>query len=152
MRPLSLCRAESEREHQPKPKPPKLNKSNDKTIDKLPSNRTQENVYPKGPSVQFYKLFLEKAIRDQVKSYEAIAIIEWDVLVAHDQSFEKLHHAAFNAVEPFWVKGSTLAGTNFHGTAAITDHWKVREKDRQDKTRRRKKATPAVPRVQYLAG
>lgn len=75
--------------------------------------------------MQFYKLFLDEPIRQQLKSFGAIAIIEWDVLVAHDRSFEKLHHAAFDAVEPFWVKGSTLAGTNFHGTAAITDHWKV---------------------------
>lgn len=86
----------------------------------------QENSYPKGPSVQFYKLFLDEAIKAQVSSFGMIAIIEWDVLVAHDQSFEKLHRAAFDSVEPFWVKGSTLAGTNFHGTAAITDHWKVR--------------------------
>ncbi|CAM9729877.1 unnamed protein product [Scytosiphon promiscuus] len=85
----------------------------------------EENVYPKGPSVQFYKLFLDETIRSQMSSFGAIAIIEWDVLVAHDRSFERLHHAAFDAVEPFWVKGSTLAGTNFHGTAAITDHWHV---------------------------
>eukprot|EP00903_Cladosiphon_okamuranus_P005533 g5510.t1 len=85
----------------------------------------EENSYPKGPSVQFYKLFLDEKIRAQVSSFSVIAIIEWDVLVAHDQSFEKLHHAAFDAVEPFWVKGSNLAGTNFHGTATITDHWKV---------------------------
>lgn len=85
----------------------------------------QENVYPKGPSVQFYKLFLDEGIRAQLVSFDALAIIEWDVLVAHDQSFDKLYRAAFDAVEPFWVKGSTLTGTNFHGTAAITDHWKV---------------------------
>lgn len=83
----------------------------------------QENVYPKGPSVQFYKLFLEDTIKEQLEGFGAIAVIEWDVLVAHDKSFEKLYIAAFDVVEPFWVKGSILAGTNFHGTATITDNW-----------------------------
>ncbi|CAM9670176.1 unnamed protein product, partial [Ectocarpus fasciculatus] len=83
----------------------------------------QENVYPKGPSVQFYKLFLEDAIKEALEGFGAIAVMEWDVLVAHGKSFEKLYMAAFDAVEPFWVKGSILAGTNFHGTATITDNW-----------------------------
>lgn len=85
----------------------------------------QENVYPKGPSVQFYKLFLDEDVRVHFEPYEAVAIIEWDVLVAHEQSFEQLYHATFGGVESFWVKGSTLAGTNFHGTAAMTDMWHV---------------------------
>ncbi|CAM9328797.1 unnamed protein product, partial [Ectocarpus sp. 12 AP-2014] len=83
----------------------------------------QENVYPKGPSVQFYKLFLEDTIKEKLERFGAIAVIEWDVQVAHDKSFEKLYIAAFDVVEPFWVKGSILAGTNFHGTATITDNW-----------------------------
>lgn len=44
----------------------------------------QENVYPKGPSVQFYKLFLDEEIRKQFAEYDALAVIEWDVIVAHD--------------------------------------------------------------------
>ncbi|CAB1101450.1 unnamed protein product [Ectocarpus sp. CCAP 1310/34] len=85
----------------------------------------QENVYPKGPSVQFYKLFLEDTFKEKLERFGAIAIMEWDVRVAHDKSFEKLYIAAFDVVEPFWVKGSVLAGTNFHGTATITDNWRM---------------------------
>lgn len=85
----------------------------------------QENEYPKGPSVQFYKIFLDTDVRSHFECYDAVAIIEWDVTVAHDQSFERLYNAAFDDGEPFWVKGSILAGTNFHGTAAVTDNWRV---------------------------
>lgn len=76
----------------------------------------QESVYPKGASVQFYKLFLDPAVRSQVSAYGALALIEWDVLVAHDRSFEMLYRSAFGSVEPFWIKGSILEGTNFHDT------------------------------------
>lgn len=44
----------------------------------------QENVYPKGPSVQFYKMFLDEDVRRQFAEYDALAVIEWDVIVAHD--------------------------------------------------------------------
>ncbi|CAM9868764.1 unnamed protein product, partial [Hapterophycus canaliculatus] len=80
----------------------------------------QENVYPKGPSVQFYKLFLDEDVATSVAEYDALAIIEWDVIVAHTNSFERLYNAAFSSTEPFWVKGSTLKGTEFHGTASVS--------------------------------
>lgn len=81
----------------------------------------QENVYPRGPSVMYYKLFLAEEVRSHIREYDALALIEWDVIVAHDQSFEKLYSAAFGGVEPFWVKGGTLAGTNFHETVFRTE-------------------------------
>lgn len=70
-------------------------------------------------------MYLEDSVKVHFASYDAVAIIEWDVLVAHERSFEELYHATFHGVEPFWVKGSTLAGTNFHGTAALTGLWHV---------------------------
>ena len=36
-------------------------------------------------------------------------------------SFEKLYAAAFGGVEPFWMKGSTLAGVNFHETVVLPE-------------------------------
>lgn len=78
-------------------------------------------MYPKGPSVQFYKLFLDSKVRDQIKQYDALALIEWDVIVAHERSFEMLYRAAFGGVEPFWMKGSTLEGTNFHDTVISSE-------------------------------
>lgn len=83
----------------------------------------QENVYPIGPSLQFYKLFLSKEVSGEFAQYDAIASLEWDVVVAHDKSFERLYHAAFTTAEPFWVKGSTLAGTEFHETATVPHMW-----------------------------
>lgn len=44
----------------------------------------QENVYPKGASVQFYKMYLDEKVSKQLKKYDALAVIEWDVLVAHE--------------------------------------------------------------------
>lgn len=36
-------------------------------------------------------------------------------------SFEKLYGASFGGLEPFWVKGSTLEGVNFHETVAVLE-------------------------------
>lgn len=49
-------------------------------------NRTcaQENVYPTGASVQFYKMYLDNEVSQQLAMYDALALIEWDVIVAHD--------------------------------------------------------------------
>lgn len=85
----------------------------------------QENVYPIGPSVQFYKMYLDPVVAEEVKEYDALAVIEWDVVVAHPTSFGKLYDAAFSSSEPFWVKGSTLAGTEFHETAGVTEFWHI---------------------------
>lgn len=71
-------------------------------------------------------MFLDESVRANLSEYDMLSIIEWDVLVSHGKSFDHLYNAAFaGGGEPFWMKGSTLAGTNFHGTAAITDHWHV---------------------------
>lgn len=81
-------------------------------------------MYPTGPSLMFYKLFLDEHVAASLKEYDALAVIEWDVLVAHSTSFSRLYDAAFSS-EPFWVKGSTLAGTEFHQTAKLRDMWHV---------------------------
>ncbi|CBJ49205.1 expressed unknown protein [Ectocarpus siliculosus] len=85
----------------------------------------EEDVYPKGPSVMFFKMFLDEGVHAELSEYDALAIIEWDVLVATDRSFEELYHAAFRVNEEFWVKGSNLEGTNFHSSADVTDMWRV---------------------------
>ncbi|CAM9164100.1 unnamed protein product [Ectocarpus sp. 6 AP-2014] len=85
----------------------------------------EDDVYPRGPSVMFYKLFLDERIRSNFSEYDALAIIEWDVLVATDRSFEELYHAAFRVNEEFWVKGSNLEGTNFHSSSMMSDMWHV---------------------------
>lgn len=66
-------------------------------------------------------MFLDNGVRAQLAEYQALSIIEWDVLVAHDSSFERLYDAAFRDGEPFWMKGSTLAGTNFHESVVSTN-------------------------------
>lgn len=85
----------------------------------------KENVYPIGPSAQFFKMFLEPSVRKHFTEYDALAIIEWDVVIAHDSSFQRLYEAAFSTSEPFWMKGSTLVGTEFHDTSALSDMWHV---------------------------
>ena len=81
----------------------------------------QENVYPRGASTQFYKLYLDPRLREQVQEYDFLALIEWDVHVAHHSSFSRLYEAAAFSTEPFWMKGSTLNGAEFHATASITE-------------------------------
>lgn len=56
----------------------------------------------------------------ELDEYDAIAIIEWDVVVAHESSFKRLHEAAFDNSEPFWIKGSILAGD-------FDDKWEPRD-------------------------
>ncbi|CAB1103554.1 unnamed protein product [Ectocarpus sp. CCAP 1310/34] len=85
----------------------------------------EDDVYPRGPSVMFYKMFLDERIRSNFSEYDALAILEWDVLVATDRSFEELYHAAFRVNEEFWVKGSNLEGTNFHSSSMMSDMWHV---------------------------
>lgn len=68
-------------------------------------------------------MFLDEDIRLELAEYDALAIIEWDVLVASDQSFAKLYRAAFGSTENFWVKGSNVEGTNFHSEAAVVEMW-----------------------------
>eukprot|EP00904_Undaria_pinnatifida_P010718 jgi/Undpi1/6777/HiC_scaffold_21.g09255.m2 len=70
-------------------------------------------------------MFLDEGVRTEMAEYDALAIVEWDVLVASDRSFEELHHAAFRGNEDFWVKGSNLEGTNFHSTAQESDMWNM---------------------------
>ncbi|CAN0179751.1 unnamed protein product, partial [Ectocarpus fasciculatus] len=84
----------------------------------------EEDVYPNGASMMFYKLFLDTEVAGSLEEYDALAVLEWDVLVAHSTSFSRLYDAAFSS-EPFWVKGSTLVGTEFHQTAKLRDMWHV---------------------------
>ena len=85
----------------------------------------QDNFYPKGPSVMFYKIFLDSSIARSFGGYHALAILEWDVVVAHPTSFERLYRAAFFSAEDFWVKGSTLTGAEFHETAVVSEMWHI---------------------------
>lgn len=85
----------------------------------------QEDVYPKGPAVMFFKMFLDADVRSELSEYDALATIEWDVLVASDRSFEELYHMAFHENEEFWVKGSNLEGTNVASSAEVSDMWRV---------------------------
>ncbi len=73
----------------------------------------------------FYKMFLDGGVRSELSEYDALAIVEWDVLVATERSFEELYHAAFRVNEEFWVKGSNLEGTNLHSSAEVSDMWRV---------------------------
>lgn len=75
--------------------------------------------------MQFYKLFLDARVRSRVSQYDALALIEWDMIVAHNRSFEELYRAAFGGVEPFWMKGSILEGTNFHETVMMPEQRRV---------------------------
>ncbi|CAM9769234.1 unnamed protein product [Ectocarpus sp. 6 AP-2014] len=85
----------------------------------------EENVYPRGPSSQFYKLFLDPEVSKEFELYDALAIIESDVAVTHETSFERLYKAAFTTEEPFWMKGSTLDGAEFHETAMVQEMWHI---------------------------
>ncbi|CBJ32724.1 expressed unknown protein [Ectocarpus siliculosus] len=76
----------------------------------------KDNERPEIASIQFYKLYLDSTIRRQFADYDAFAVMEWNVIVAHDRSFEELYTAAFGGVEPFWVKGSALVSGSSHET------------------------------------
>lgn len=65
-------------------------------------------MYSKGPSIQFYKILLDDNVRVHFEEYAVFAIIEWDVLVAHESSFAQLYKMAFAGGDPYWVKGSVL--------------------------------------------
>lgn len=95
-------------------------------VNRVPTQHiSQDNAYPIGPSLMFYKIFLDRDVARHFEGYDAFAIVEWDVVVAHLSSFQRLYQAAFHGSEEFWMKGSTLTGAEFHGTAGISDMWHV---------------------------
>ena len=48
-------------------------------------------MYPRGPSSQFYKIFLDPEVSKEFELYDAVAIVESDVAIAHETSFERLY-------------------------------------------------------------
>eukprot|EP00903_Cladosiphon_okamuranus_P017930 g16498.t1 len=85
----------------------------------------EDNVFPKVHSVMFYTLFLEGDIVRSFEDYAALVILEWDVVVAHPTSFQRLFEAAFVPSEEFWMKGSSLAEADIHATAGESETWHV---------------------------
>lgn len=79
----------------------------------------QDNPDQDVRSEQFYKLFLSPDIRAHFVEYDALAILDWDIIIVHEESFERLYSTAFTANEPFWVKGSRHAGTSSSDRAAL---------------------------------
>lgn len=73
----------------------------------------------------FYSLFLDDDISFTLEGYDAIAVLEWDVVVAHSTSFERLYQSTFASTDEFWVKGSTLAGPEFHDIAGVSGMWHI---------------------------
>ena len=53
-------------------------------------------LYPTGPSEQFYEMAPDEDDQGQLSEYDALAIMQWDVVVATDQFFEDLYKAAFD--------------------------------------------------------
>ena len=72
-------------------------------------------------SAQFYKLFLSSAVRASFVDYDALAMLDWDIIIAQETSFEMLYSAAFTAGQSYWVKGSQLAGTSSEEKFASPD-------------------------------
>ena len=75
----------------------------------------QDNPDQDVRSAQFYKLFLAPDVRAHFVEYDALAILEWDLIIAHEESFERLYSTAFTSKEPFWIKGSHRAGASDEG-------------------------------------
>lgn len=73
----------------------------------------------------FYNMFLDRGIASDLEGYDILAILEWDIVVAHPESFDRLYKAAFFCTEGFWMKGSTLAGREFHDTAGVSEMWHI---------------------------
>ena len=75
-------------------------------------------------SAQFYNLFLVPDVRAYFVDYDAIAILDWDTIIAQETSFERLYRTAFEGSEPFWVKGSRLGETFLNdGELLDTNMW-----------------------------
>ena len=53
-------------------------------------------LYPTGPSEQFYEVVPDEDDQGQLSEYDALAIMQWNVVVATDQFFEDLYKAAFD--------------------------------------------------------
>lgn len=59
---------------------------------------------------QFYRLFLAPDVRAHFIEYDALAILDWDIVATQEASFDRLYWTTFTATEPFWVKGSSHTG------------------------------------------
>lgn len=71
---------------------------------------------------QFYNLFLSPDVRMHVVEYEALAILDWEVVIPQKESFERLYSIAFEVTEPFWIKGSRHPG-DYSEERATTGTW-----------------------------
>lgn len=78
----------------------------------------EENVYPMGPTLMFYKMFVDERVSAQFAEYDVAALVEWDVTILDNNAFDTLWDTAFTH-EQFWVKGATLKGATFHETAKV---------------------------------
>ncbi|CAM9549362.1 unnamed protein product, partial [Phaeothamnion confervicola] len=85
----------------------------------------EEDVYPMGPSRQFYDIFLDAEIAAQFAEYGSFAIMERDVTITSTDAFDVLYDLAFDADghTPYWVKGGSLMGNEFHDSAKDAENW-----------------------------
>lgn len=91
----------------------------------FPSARafSQENSVQSVRNALFYKLFLATDVRAHFIEYDALAILDWDTIIAQETSFERLYSMAFTVSEPFWVKGSPLEATHFDDDVRSPGMW-----------------------------
>lgn len=53
-------------------------------------------------------MYLDEAVKAAFAEYDVVGVIEHDVVVARQDSFQQLYKSAFNGGEDYWVKGSVL--------------------------------------------
>ena len=81
----------------------------------------QHDVYPSRSSEMFNKMYLNDGVRTCFIKYDVLAIIEWDILVTSERSFEQLYHSTFQELQDAWVKGSHMEGADVHSNVEIEE-------------------------------
>lgn len=84
----------------------------------------EEDIYPLGPTLQFYKMYLDEKVSMQFAEYGVFALLEWDVTLLDPNAFEILWRSAYVS-DTYWMKGATLKGDTFHESAKYTKYWSM---------------------------
>lgn len=82
----------------------------------------EEDIYPAGPSVMFFRVYTDPAIKAQLKHYGAMFWMETDTFPIKPLWVDKLY-AESRVHDDFWVRGSIYLGPAFDETVKTPANW-----------------------------
>jgi hypothetical protein len=82
---------------------------------------SEEDVYPAGPSVMFFRVYTDPVIKAQLSPYRAMFWMELDTFPVKPLWIDKLYTESL--VGDFWMRGSIYFGPAFDETVKAAVNW-----------------------------